>query len=182
MKQLIFILMAVVVLGGLYLYVESQKVDFTNNDVATDAEVVTNDSADEGETDFVPTDITSGMRFGKNAITSQVQRPGKSVNISKVYLAVPGYVVIYADTNGEDTPVLGSSALLPAGESSNVTVPISRATTDGETLWSVLHIEANGDAKFNVDVDIEVQDDLGESISSYFEIKTNAQENASITL
>ena len=185
MKQLIFIFVVVVVLGGLYIIVENQRVDFIHDDikdVVIDAEGVTKDSADEGETDFVPSETSSGMRVGENAVASLEQRPGNSVKIAQVRLAVPGYVVIYADTDGEATSVLGSSALLPAGESSNVTVPTSRATTDGETLWSVLHIEANGDSKFNADVDREVQDDLGESISSYFEIKTNAQENAVITL
>ena len=182
MKQSIFIFIVGVVLGGLYLYVESQKVDFTNNDIVTDTEVVTDDSGNEGETDFVPTDATSGMRVGENAVVSLEQRPGKNVKIAQVYLAAPGYVVIYDDTDGEANTVIGSSALLPAGESKNVTVPVSRATIDGETIWSMLHAETNGNTTFNADVDVKVQDGLGESISGWFEIKADARENTSITL
>ena len=185
MKQLIFIFVVVVVLGGLYIIVENRRVDFIHDDVkdvVIDAEGVTEDSGNEGETDFVPTDTTSGMRMGENAVVSLEQRPGKNVKIAQVYLAAPGYVVIYADTDGEATAILGSSALMPAGESSNIVVPVSRATVDGESLWAMLHSETNSNKVFNADIDVKAQDGLGESISGWFTIKANAEENASITL
>ncbi len=182
MKQSIFIFIVVVVLGGLYLYVESQKVDFTNNEVVTDTEVTSEDSGNEGETDFVPSETSTGMRVGDNAVVSLEQRPGKNVKIAQVFLAAPGYVVIYADTDGEATTILGASALLPAGESSNIVVPVSRATIDGESLWAMLHSETNSNTTFNADVDSKAQDGLGESISGWFTIKANAQESTSITL
>ena len=177
----IIILLIVVFMGGAYFYVESQKVDFSS-DVVSQPEIVSSESANEGETDFIPSDTTNGMSVGENTIVTQEQRPGKTVNVAQVYLATPGYIVIYADTDGKATTVLGSSALLPAGESSTVSVTLSKATSEGESVWAFVHSESNGDSKFDSAVDIKVMDVLGESISSMIEIKANAEAGTAVSI
>ena len=179
MKILLFLV--VLVFGGLYLYVESQKVDFVNPDAVSPQEVV-NENADEGETDFVPADSESSLLVRENALATQIQRPGKQVTVASVYLAEPGYVVIYADVEGEAKEILGSSELLNVGENKDVTISLTEIASDGLSLWAVLHAEKSSNDVFEAAVDTKVVDGMGESISSYFEIRADVDESATVTL
>src|SRR3989344_8174153 len=75
---------------------------------------------------------TSGMLGEKNAVIVSEQRPGKRVIVSAVHLASPGFVVIHDDISGAPGAIIGASALLRAGETTNIMVVLTRAAKDGE--------------------------------------------------
>ena len=121
---------------------------------------------------------TMGMLAEPNAVMVMDQRPGSEVVASQVYLnpeGLGGYVVIHESVNGEPGAVLGTSAYLPAGESTGVTVTLTRATKDGETLVAVLHND-DGDKTYNAQLDGEVTSTIadGEAIMGQFMIDVDA--------
>ncbi|PIR84041.1 hypothetical protein COU18_01385 [Candidatus Kaiserbacteria bacterium CG10_big_fil_rev_8_21_14_0_10_51_14] len=124
----------------------------------------------------------SGMRTEENMAVVLEQRPGTTITGSLIYLAAPGYLVIHEDTNGESGAILGSSAFLPAGESSNVPVTLSRATRDGEKLHAMLHFEKGGNTTFTVAEDSPVPSRLGGPISGWFEISSDASINTPVSI
>ncbi len=125
---------------------------------------------------------TVGMRAEENMVVVSEQRPGTSITGSLMYLATSGYLVIHEDNVGEPGAILGSSALLQAGESSNVPVTLSRATRDGEKLHAMLHFEKGGNATFTAAEDTPVPSRLGGPISGWFEISSDASADTPISI
>lgn len=117
---------------------------------------------------------SAGMRAEENAVVATEQRPGNTVTISTVFLAAPGFVVIHEDEDGAPGAILGSSALLQAGESAEVVVTLSRASKDGERLHAMLHNDTDASGAFSGAADIPVPSRLGGPISGWFEISANA--------
>ncbi len=120
-----------------------------------------------------PTD-SAAMRVEENMIVVFEQRPGSTVTASQVHMAAPGFVVIHEDNVGEPGTILGASALLQAGDSSNVRVTLSRAAREGEKLHAMLHVDANNNGKFDAASDTSVQSRLGGPISGWFDISSDA--------
>jgi len=125
-----------------------------------------------GGRDLTPRGHTSGMLAEDNAIVAEEQRPGSSVTIAQVHLVGPGYVVVHEQSGA----ILGSSALLPAGNSNDVQVAVIRPTTDGETLDAMLHFERNGDSTFQNSADPPIESRLGGPIVGTFTISSSAPE------
>lgn len=117
---------------------------------------------------------TSGMRAEENMVVVVEQKPGTGVIGSIIHLAAPGYLVIHEDMGGEPGAVIGSSTLLPAGESTGVMVALTRASKDGETLYAMLHFEKGGNTTFSAPEDTPVPSILGGSIHGIFEISADA--------
>jgi len=159
------LLLAIVVLGGGAYYFLGTGV---NDDLEEEAD--TNRS------------VTSGMRAEENAVVVPEQRPGNTVVGSMVYLAALGYLVIHEDKNGEPGAILGTSALLQAGENTNIPVTLSRASRDGETLHAMLHTDADANSSFDASIDIPVQSRLGGPIHGWFEITSSAGENVPVSI
>jgi len=124
----------------------------------------------------------SGMRVEENMVVVMEQRPGTSVMGAIVYLAAPGYLVIHEDNNGEPGAVIGSSALLPSGESVNVRATLSRVSKDGETLHAMLYSESGNNTTFSATEDIPVQSSFGGPIHGVFEISKDAPEDIPVTI
>lgn len=104
---------------------------------------------------------SSGLIISTNAIYVAEQTPGRQVSVSVVRLEKPGFVVIHEDTAGTPGKILGVSSLLPAGETKNLTpMTLSRATTDGETMYLMLHLD-NGDSGFDATKDKPALDSVG---------------------
>ena len=78
--------------------------------------------------------------------------------------------------------VLGSSALLTAGEHDRVAVELSREAKHGETLIAMLHLDTDGDAWFDAAVDEPVQSILGGPIMGTFEISVSANESIDVMI
>lgn len=159
--KVIVLVLAIVVLGGGTYY-------FLGGGPGDD---LRNGPKEEASTD---TSNVSGIPAEENMVVVSEQKPGASIRGSLIVLAAPGYLVIHEDNNGEPGAILGASALLPAGENSNVTVTLSRATRDGETLHAMLHFEKGGNTAFSAAEDTPVPSRLGGPISGWFEVSSEA--------
>ncbi|MEK7509100.1 MAG: hypothetical protein AAB605_00120 [Patescibacteria group bacterium] len=167
MTKTLGILAALIILavGGYFFFAPLPANDYGNSEPAPEA------SGD-----------SSAMRAEENMVVVSEQRPGMSVTGSIVYLAAAGYLVIHEDGNGSPGAILGASALLPAGESSNVRVTLSRAARDGETLHAMLHFEKGGNTTFSAAEDTPVQSVLGGPISGWFEVSSDAPLDVPISI
>ena len=128
-----------------------------------------------------PVSNTSMMRAEENMVVVMEQKPGTAV-IGSVVLKEPGYLVIHADQNGAPGAILGSSALLKAGESSDVKVVLSRASKHGEKLHAMLHNEKGGNTTFSAAEDTAVQSSLGGPISGWFDISQDASADIPVSI
>ena len=137
---------------------------------------------DQEPAENIDTNTVSGMRVEENAVVTPQQRPGGIVTVAQVYLAAPGYVVIHEDESSAPGAILGSSALLQAGENTNVAVTLSRASRDGEKLWAMLHSEKEGNTTFSAQTDTPIESRLGGPISGWFEISAEASGSVEISI
>lgn len=176
MKNILLILGAIIIVAGFYYLMTTRSVE----EPVIDSVVPTDEQ--NGEAADMPDSSVSGMRVEENAVVATEQRPGSIVRIAQVFLAAPGYVAIHEDVAGKPGAIIGSSALLAAGETNAVSVTLDRATRDGEKLWSMLHTEINNNTTFEADVDTAVESSFGGPLSGWFEIKTDAEENIEVTL
>lgn len=174
----IFLYVGIVVFIGLvyFIFTMSSEPDQVQEDVIEYTDEIGGENAD------MPTDTVSGMRAEGNAVITTAQRPANTVKVAQVFLAQSGYVVIHEDVEGNAGSIIGTSVLLNAGESNNVVVPLTRATKDGEQLWSMLHFERNNNTSFNASVDFAVESTIGGPLSGWFEISSTAEENIEVTL
>lgn len=168
MKKTVALLIAIVLLGSAaYYFLGAGAVD---------------DQGDAFEDEAMNTSDSSAMRAEENMVVVSEQRPGRTVTGSIISLAAPGYLVIHEDNNGAPGAVLGSSALLQAGESTEVKVTLSRASRDGETLHAMLHFEKGGNTTFAAAEDTPVPSSLGGPISGWFEISSEASMDLPVSI
>jgi hypothetical protein len=124
---------------------------------------------------------TSGFRAEENMVVVMEQKPSTEVKASQVVLATPGFLVIQADANGERGEVLGASSLLQAGETSDFTVALSRASKNGEKLHATLYNDTDGSGSYT-SADQPVQSVMGGALSGWFDIANDAGEPAPISI
>ncbi|MDZ7678865.1 MAG: hypothetical protein U5K29_09965 [Acidimicrobiales bacterium] len=67
---------------------------------------------------------------------------GTTVQVASVTLPADGFIAVHADDGGPG-PVIGSSDLLPAGESTDVEITLDEAVSGDTTLWPMAHIDTN---------------------------------------
>lgn len=80
-----------------------------------------------------------------DAIILDVVKPGSVVPITKVQLSKPGYVVIHKSSEGIAGEVIATGELLPAGESTDITIQTPAIMKLGEQYVAMLHSdEGNG--------------------------------------
>lgn len=96
---------------------------------------------------------------GANSLNIAMQKPGRTFLGDYVTLAMPGFLVVHEDSEGEFGAILGVSELLPGGTSEKIPVTLSRDMKDEETLFAALYAD-NGDGKFNRETDTPVIDSL----------------------
>lgn len=69
---------------------------------------------------------------------------GTAVTVKKaVVTGSPGWIVVHADDNGAPGPVIGTSAQVPAGTSTDVVVPLRAPLTRTALVHPMLHLEDN---------------------------------------
>lgn len=91
---------------------------------------------------------SSGLIVGNNAVYVSDQKPGNSIKASVVRLEKPGFLVIHEDKGGNPGDIIGSSQLLPIGQTQNLLpITLSIVILDGQTIYAMLHID-NGDSIF----------------------------------
>ena len=111
-------------------------------------------------TSEVTEEVPATVPGEKNLVLVTDYTAGKTATVARVVLEKPGYVMIHEDLSGKPGAIIGSSALLPIGESSDVVVNLKRASKDGEVLYAMLHMD-DGDGKFNATVDVPLTDSSG---------------------
>jgi Cu/Zn superoxide dismutase len=86
---------------------------------------------------------------GPSALTADAQdSDGSTIVVATVSLPSPGFIAVHGDADGSPGPVVGHSDLLPAGESTDVTVTLDEPLTASGTLWPMVHIDANGNGEY----------------------------------
>jgi len=119
---------------------------------------------------------STGLVVGGNAIYVAEQLPSQIVSVALALLANPGFVVVHEDRAGAPGRILGQSAMLGAGETKNLSIALSRSTTDGETLYAMLHFD-DGDGVFDAAKDKPVLDSVsGEPVMTIITISQDASE------
>ncbi|MEK7281070.1 MAG: hypothetical protein AAB037_01800, partial [Chloroflexota bacterium] len=104
---------------------------------------------------------SGGFVIGANAIYVAEQAPSPTLAVVVVRLEKPGFVVVHEDAAGAPGAILGRSAVLPAGETNNpASIPLSRPTRDGETLYAMLYLD-DGDGIFDATKDKPALDPVG---------------------
>ncbi len=73
----------------------------------------------------------------------------RQVTVRTAASKVPFYVVVHEGNASRFANVIGSSPLMQPGLYANVVVPVSRALTDGEHVWAMLHTENNGNTAYD---------------------------------
>lgn len=106
------------------------------------------------------TTTTDGAWLGTNALYVAEQRPGTTLSISNINIAVPGYVVIHESVDGEAGAIIGSSELIRETAAENIPVTLNRPVVDEEELIAMLHAEKGGDG-FDPTIDLPITDTLG---------------------
>jgi hypothetical protein len=111
----------------------------TEATTTTAAEAVPTTSAAEAE----------GPPTAPSALTAEAQESdGTTIVVASVTLPAPGFIAIHGDDAGSPGPVVGHSDLLPAGESTDVTVTLDEPLTESGTLWPMVHIDVNENGEY----------------------------------
>jgi hypothetical protein len=169
MKTSIAVLIGIIVLGaGAYFYSKDGALPETSStERASNSEEVADSSMTRAE---------------DNAVVVNEQRPGNTVIGSLVYLDSPGFLVIHEAGDGEPGAILGASAALPAGESTEVVVNLSRASRERETLYAMLHFDTDGNGRFEASKDAPVPSQLGGPIYGWFDISSSADVGVPVSI
>lgn len=160
-KKILFIIgiiIAVFIIGAVVLFLNKNEESILNNN-------------------------SSGFVIGNNAIYVAEQEPTDTVSVWVARFEKPGFVVIHEDAAGSPGKILGISPLLLAGENKNLPpIKLSRKTTDGETIYAMLHLD-NGDGKFDAANDKPALDSVGGSpVMMVVDVSNNATEPGAVNL
>jgi hypothetical protein len=142
--------------------------------VAVSAMVQNGKSEDADRGQQVPDSSSGTMLAGSNAIYVKEQKIGSEAFISFVVLEKPGYVVVHEIAEGKPGKILGMSALLPQGQSKNVTVTLTDALVDGASYAAMPHLD-NGDSVFDEVSDTPAKNN-SDTVMMEFRASTNPQD------
>lgn len=177
-KLFVVVLAIIIVSGGAYYFLGTGVNDDQGNGLEEEADtpnIYGMPAPLEGEASLTG-------RAEENMVVVSEQRPGANITGSLIVLAAPGYLVIHEDTNGEPGAILGTSALVRAGENTNVQVKLSRPARDKETLHAMLHFEKGGNTAFAATEDTPVPSSLGGPISGWFLISSEASMDLPVSM
>ncbi|HWL49436.1 MAG TPA: hypothetical protein VNT92_06125 [Acidimicrobiia bacterium] len=92
---------------------------------------------------------TEGPASAPSSVTADAQESdGTTIVIASVTLPSAGFIAIHGDAEGEPGPVVGHSDLLPAGDSTDVTVTLDEPLTESGTLHPMVHIDINENGEY----------------------------------
>jgi hypothetical protein len=123
--------------------------------LATVALVATGCSGDDDDDDAAETSETTAAPEGDGgdeAADLEVEDQtgdGATVTVAAVTLPTAGFIAVHGDADGSPGPVVGHSDLLPAGESTDVTITLDEPLTASATLWPMVHVDANGNGTYD---------------------------------
>ncbi len=164
-KTILYLLIAAVVIAGLLFIISPNS----------------EEPAPENPDNTTPATSTEPIYASKNAIQVYSQRPSTRVIVASVLAEKPGFAVIHNSVGDNVGTVIGNSALLPAGESKNVEVDLSRRTVNGTVYWAVLHSD-NGDKTFDANLDPIVKDEAGNPVQMKFAAESVLDTDGSVRI
>lgn len=116
-----------------------------------------------------------------DAVEVDNQIAGSTVIVKMVQLKNSGFVNIHEEADGAPGAVLGVSALLPQGTSTNVVVPVSPPTLGSKSYYAMLHMD-NGDGKYEFPgPDVPLKDSVGNIVMKKFLATSNSGSAAAVT-
>jgi cytoskeletal protein RodZ len=169
---IIAILVIVILVGGLIAFRRPQQVSSTDLSVSATSSVSTNEGADLSQAAST-TDEAGSSQAGESStgnvapaagesVSVADQPAGMSVSVGSVTLNQSTWIAI-RDSEGR---TLGA-ALFPAGSQTDVSVPLLRATTAGESYQALLYVD-DGDKQFDLHKDAIVTGESGNVVGSAF--------------
>ncbi len=73
---------------------------------------------------------------------------GLGITVATVTLPSPGFIAVHSDADGGPGPVIGHSALLPAGTSTDVEIMFDTPVDVSTALYPMVHIDLDGDGEY----------------------------------
>lgn len=73
---------------------------------------------------------------------------GSSIVVASVTLPAPGFIAVHGNADGGPGPVIGHSALLPEGTSTDVAVTLDAPLTETDLVFPMAHIDVNGNGVY----------------------------------
>ncbi len=73
---------------------------------------------------------------------------GSSIVVASVTLPSPGFIAVHGDGGGSPGPVIGHSALLPAGTSTDVEIALGEPLAATGSVFPMAHIDVDGDGEY----------------------------------
>jgi len=73
---------------------------------------------------------------------------GTTVIVKSVDLPSAGFIAIHADNGGSPGAVIGNSALLAAGSSSDVSITLDAPLEGTSIIWPMVHIDSDSDGEY----------------------------------
>lgn len=163
MKKIIFIILAIIILGAVGWYAWS-----LNKNTETTSE-------------NKPANSTTGLLVGKNAIYVGEQLPSVNVTVGLATLEKAGFIVIRESANDKPGAIVGKSAHITSGEHKNIIVPLSRISKDGEKMFAVIYLD-DGNGVFEAGKDMPAKAENGELTMMQFTIQNDASAPEEIKL
>ena len=106
--------------------------------------------ADTGGDTAEETDAGGAVPFAPTTITADDQSgDGTTVVVASLDLPTAGFIAVHADDNGAPGAVIGNTEILPAGESTDVEVPITEVISGTVTVWPMAHVDTNGNETYD---------------------------------
>ncbi len=127
-------------------------------------------------TDIGQKSDSQGLMIGKNTLNIDEQKTGLSAVASLVILEEKGYVAIHETAGENPANIIGASALLNAGKSTNVEIILFESLKEGKTYIAMLHKD-NGDGIFD-GADLPVLDETGAILMMRFQANPLAESGA----
>ncbi len=94
-----------------------------------------------------PADDGPATQPASIAIDAQ-QSDGTTITVASVDLPAPGFVAVHSDGGGSPGPVIGTSDLLPAGSSTDVSIALAEPLTGDATVFPMVHIDTDGNGVY----------------------------------
>jgi glucose/arabinose dehydrogenase len=111
----------------------------------------------------------------KYTIRVKDQASGKEAMMDMIAASRNGFLVVHEDNDGKVGAIAGTSALVRAGESSRVPVPMT--VHPGLSHWVMFHVD-DGDGVFNAEKDAPAKDADGDVMMKSFRGMGEAMEKA----
>lgn len=100
------------------------------------------------ETTTPPTTEAAPAMAPAEVVFEAQKSDGTSIVVASVTLPSPGFIAVHGPGDGGPGPVIGHSALLPEGTTTNFTIELDEPLAATATLFPMAHIDVNGNGEY----------------------------------